>query len=132
MNYEDRLSLVKSYLPDAVGDLVKKHYLEYEDQEGFFSCWVSMDASFEIPDLYIKEFKKRFGIYITSSVEEDIRLVASTVPHFIKAYIDVQEGKIRWPRMVRLVRAMVKEQVEDFGNWCNTVCLSIPDEEEMD
>jgi hypothetical protein len=132
MNYEDRLALVKSYLPGMVAEKVRKSYLEFEDRKGFFVSWLRMDASFDIADMFASEFKKRFGEYITLKVENDIRLVAGMIPNFLKAYVDIQEDELKLGRMCRLVKAFVEEQLEDFGNWCGEVCIGMPDEDEKE
>jgi len=132
MNYEDRLALVKAYLPDMVAEMVKDSYLKFEDRKGFFMCWLQGEASFEIPDMYAGEFKKRFGNYITLKVENDIRLVAGMTRNFLKAYVDIQEDELKLGRMCSLVKAFVEEQLEDFGNWCGEVCLGMPDEDEKE
>ena len=132
MNYEDRLALVKSYLPGMVAAEVKESYLKFEDRKGFFMCWLQAEANFEIADMYASEFKKRFGEYITPKVEDAIRLMGGTIPHFLKAYVDIQEEDLKLGRMCRLVKAFVEEQVEDFGNWCGEVCIAMPDEEEKE
>ena len=130
MNYEDRLALVKYYLPRRVAAAVKESFLKFEDRKGFFVCWLRMDASFEIADMYASEFKKRFGDYITLKIENDIRLVAGMIPHFLKAYIDIQEDAFECrERTCSLVKAFVEEQLEDFGNWCGEVCIAMPDED---
>jgi hypothetical protein len=129
MNYDDRLALVKSYLPGMVAEKVRKTYLEFEDRKGFFMCWLQAEASFDIADMYATEFKKRFGEYITLKIENDIRLVAGMIPNFLKAYVDIQEDELKWGRMCRLVKAFVEEQLEDFDNWCGEVCIGMPDED---
>jgi len=132
MNYEDRLALVKAYLPGMVAEMVKDSYLKFEDRKGFFVSWLRMDASFDIADMYAGEFKKRFGDYITFKIENDIRLVAGMIPNFLKAYVDIQEDELKLGRMCRLVKAFVEEQLDDFGNWCGAVCIGMPDEDETE
>lgn len=132
MNYEDRLALVKSYLPGMVAELVRKHHVEFDDRKGFFMCWLQSDANFDIPEMYAAEFKKRFGEYITLKIENDIRLVAGTISQFLKAYVDIQEDELKLGRMCRLVKAFVEEQLDDFGNWCGEVCIGMPDEDEKE
>ena len=132
MNYEDRLGLVKAYLPRMVAEMVKESYLKFEDRKGFFMFWLQAEASFEIADMYATEFKKRFGNYITLKIENDIRLVAGMIPNFLKAYVDIQEDDLKPGRMFRLVKACVEEQLEDFDNWCGEVCIGMPDEDEKE
>jgi hypothetical protein len=132
MNYDDRLGLVKAYLPGMVAEMVKDSYLKFEDRKGFFMCWLQMEATFEIPDMYAGEFKKRFGNYITLKVENDIRLVAGMTRNFLKAYVDIQEDELKPGRMCHLVKAFVEEQIADFGNWCGEVCIGMPDEDEKE
>jgi hypothetical protein len=129
MNYDDRLALVKAYLPRMVAEKVKKHYVKSDDRNHFFVCWLRMDASFEIADMYASEFKKRFGDYITLKIENDIRLVAGMIPNFLKAYVDIQEDELKLGRMYCLVKAFVEEQLEDFDNWCGEVSIGMPDED---
>ena len=129
MNYEDRLALVKYYLPRRVVAAVKESYLKFEDRKGLFVCWLRADASFEIADMYAGEFKKRFGDYITLKIENDIRLVAGMTCNFLKAYVDIHEDEHNRGRMCRLVKAFVEEQLEDFDNWCGEVCIGMPDED---
>ena len=121
MDYEDRIDLVKANLPDEVGREVRKMYLEYKDREGFFMCWLRMESNAELPDIYIKHFKHRFGEHITSNVEEKIRLVSGTICHALKAYVDTYEDKIVVKKLTEFVKNFVTEQVEDFGNWCEEV-----------
>ena len=133
MNYEDRLALVKYYLPRKVEATVKESFLKFEDRKGFFVSWLRMDASVEIAGMYASEFKKRFGDYITLKIENDIRLAAGTIPNFLKAYIEIQEDAFECrERTCSLVKACVEEQLEDFGNWCGEVCIAMPDEEEKE
>jgi hypothetical protein len=129
MNYEDRLALVKSCLPAMVAEAVRKHHVKSDDRNHFLVCWLRNDASFEIADMYATEFKKRFGEYITLKIENDIRLVAGTIPNFLKAYVDIQEDELKMGRMYCLVKACVEEQLEDFDNWCGEVCVGMPDED---
>jgi hypothetical protein len=129
MNYEDRLALVKACLPGMVAEAVRKNYIKSDECKGFFVCWLRMDASFEIAEMYAEEFKKRFGNYITLKIENDIRLVAGMIPLFLKAYADIQEDELKLGRMCSLLKAFVEEQLEDFGNWCGEVCLAMPDED---
>jgi hypothetical protein len=130
MNYEDRLALVKSYLPGMVAAAVKESSLKFEDRKGFFVSWLRADASFEIADMYAGEFKKRFGEYITLKIENDIRLAAGMIPNFLKAYIEIQDDAFECrERTCSLVKACVEEQLEDFGNWCGEVCIGMPDED---
>jgi hypothetical protein len=136
MNYEDRLALVKAYLPRMVAEAVRKHHVEVDDRKGFFVCWLRKDASYDIADIYASEFKKRFGEYITHKIENDIRLMAGTVPQFLKAYlyIGIQDNDLNLNigRMYRLVCAFVEEQLEDFENWCGETSIGMPDEDEKE
>ena len=132
MNYEDRLALVKLCLPTMVMEAVKKSYLDLENREGFFACWLRMDASYDIADIYAGEFKKQFGDYITMKIENDIRLAAGMIPLFLKAYVDIQEDDLELCRTCSLVKACVEEQLEDFENWCGETSIGMPDEEEND
>lgn len=134
MNYKDRLALVKSCLPRMVAEAVRKHHMESDSRDSFFRCWLQSDAAYDIADIYAGEFKKRFGDYITMKIENDIRLMAGTIPQFLKAYlhIGIQDNDINLNvgRMFRLVCAFVEEQLEDFENWCGEACLAMPNEEE--
>ena len=132
MNYEDRLALVKAYLPRRVAAAVRKHHMESDSRNHFLMCWLQGEASFEIADMYVGEFKKRFGDYITLKIENDIRLVAGMTRNFLKAYVDIQEDELKLGRMCSLVKAFVEEQLDDFGNWCGEVCLAMPDEDEKE
>jgi hypothetical protein len=133
MNYEDRLALVKYYLPRRVVAAVKESYLKFEDRKGLFVCWLRANASFEIADMYATEFKKRFGDYITLKIENDIRLVAGMTCNFLKAYVDIQDDAFECrERTCSLVKALVEEQIEDFGNWCGEVCIGMSDEDEKE
>jgi hypothetical protein len=132
MNYEDRLALVKAYLPWMVAEAVRKHHVKSDDRNHFLMCWLQAEASFEIADMYATEFKKRFGEYITLKIENDIRLVAGMIPNFLKAYVDIQEDELKMGRMYCLVKACVEEQLDDFGNWCGEVCIGMPDEDEKE
>jgi len=125
MDYEDRIDLVKANLPDEVSRKVRKMYLEYQDREGFFMCWLQMESNAELPDIYVNHFKHRFGEYITADVEQTIRLVSGTICHVLKAYVDTYEDKIILKKLTDFVRNFVTEQVEDFGNWCEEVCQAI-------
>jgi hypothetical protein len=125
MNYQDRLALVKSSLPGMVADAVKDSYLKYEDRKDLFMCWLQVEAAYEIAEMYVREFKTRFGYHITPYTEKEIRLVAGMTPHFLKVYVDIHEDELKPGRMCRLVKAFVEEQVEDFGNWCGEVCLAM-------
>jgi hypothetical protein len=125
MDYEDRIDLVKANLPDEVSRRVGKMYLEYKDRDGFFMCWIQMDSNAELPDIYVGEFKRRFGEHITSNIEQTIRLVAGTMCHALKAYVDTYEDKIVVKKLTEFVRNFVTEQVEDFGNWCEEVCQAM-------
>jgi hypothetical protein len=128
------MALVKSYLPRMVAEAVRKHHMESDNRNGFFLCWLRVDAGYDIPDIYVGEFKKRFGDYITPKIENDIRLMAGTVPQFLKAYlhIGIQDNdlNLNLGRMYRLVCAFVEEQLEDFENWYSETCLGMPDEED--
>ena len=134
MNYKDRLALVKSYLPRMVAEAVRKHHMESDNHSGFFIYWLQGDASYDIADIYAGEFKKRFGDYITIKIENDIRLMAGTIPQFLKAYLHIgirdNDINLNVGRMFRLVCAFVEEQLEDFENWCGEACLAMPNEEE--
>jgi hypothetical protein len=134
MNYKNCMALVKSYLPSMVAKTVRNHHMESDNRNGFFLCWLRVDAGYDIADIYVGEFKKRFGDYITPKIENDIRLMAGTVPQFLKAYvhIGIQDNDLNLPRMCRLVCAFVEEQLEDFENWYSETCLGMPDEEEND
>jgi len=129
MNYDDRLALVKSYLPGMVADAVRKHHVKSDDRNHFLICWLQGEGSFEIADMYAGEFKKRFGQYITLKIENDIRLVAGMTCNFLKAYVDIHEDELKLGRMCSLVKACVEEQLEDFDNWCGEVCIGMPDED---
>ena len=106
--------------------------MESDNHSGFFIYWLQGDASYDIADIYAGEFKKRFGDYITIKIENDIRLMAGTIPQFLKAYLNngIQEDDLNLGRMCRLVWAFVEEQLEDFENWCGEACLAMPNEEE--
>ena len=106
--------------------------MESDNRNGFFLCWLRVDAGYDIADIYVGEFKKRFGDYITPKIEKDIRLMAGTIPQFLKAYvhIGIQDNDLNLPRMCRLVCAFVEEQLEDFENWYSETCLGMPDEDE--
>jgi len=130
MNYGDRLALVKAYLPWMVAEKVRKHHSKSDDSNHFLVCWLRMDASFEIADMYAGEFKKRFGDYITLKIENDIRLVAGMTCNFLKAYVDIHEDELKVGRMCSLVKACVEEQLEDFENWCGQAALGMPDDED--
>ena len=134
MNYKNCLELVKSYLPRMVTEEVRKHYTETDNRDRFFLCWLQKDAAYDIADIYAGEFKKRFGDYITMKIENDIRLMAGTIPQFLKTYlhIGIQDNDLNLGRMCRLVWAFVEEQLEDFENWYSETCLGMPDEEEND
>jgi len=129
MNYDDRLALVKAYLPWMVAEAVRKHHVEFDDRKGFFVSWLRKDASFDIADMYASEFKKRFGEYITDKIENDIRLVAGMIPNFLKAYVNIHEDELKMGRMCSLVKACVEEQLDDFDNWCGETALGMPDED---
>ena len=105
--------------------------MEADSRDGFFLCWLQSDASYDIADMYAGEFKKRFGDYITMKIENDIRLMAGTIPQFLKAYlhIAIQDSDLNLPRMCRIVWAFVEEQLEDFENWCGETSLAMPNEE---
>jgi hypothetical protein len=115
-----------------VAEAVRKHHMETDNRDRFFLCWLQRDAAYDIADIYAGEFKKRFGDYITMKIENDIRLMAGTVPQFLKAYLHngIQEDDLNLGRMCRLVWAFVEEQLEDFENWCGEACIAMPDEEE--
>ena len=122
---------MKSYLPRMVAEAVRKHHMEADSRDGFFLCWLKRDAAYDIADMYVGEFKKRFGDYITPKIENDIRLMAGTIPQFLKAYvhIGIQDNDLNLPRMCRLVWAFVEEQLEDFENWCGETSIAMPDED---
>jgi len=130
MNYDDRLALVKYYLPRKVAAAVKESYLKFENRKGFFVSWLRMDASYDIADIYASEFKKRFGEYITHKIENDIRLVAGMTCIFLKAYVDIHEDDLKLGRMCSLVKACVEEQLEDFENWCGETSIAMSDDED--
>ena len=130
MNYEDRLALVKAYLPWMVAEAVRKHHVKSDDRNHFLICWLRMDASFEIADMYAGEFKKRFGDYITLKIENDIRLVAGMTCNFLKEYVDIHEDELKVGRMCSLVKACVEEQLEDFENWCGETSIAMSDDED--
>lgn len=136
MNYKNCLALVKSYLPRMVAEAVRKHHMETDNRDRFFLCWLQRDAAYDIADIYAGEFKKRFGDYITMKIENDIRLMAGTVPQFLKAYlhIGIQDNdlNLNLGRMYRLVCAFVEEQLEDFENWCGETSIGMSDDEEND
>jgi heat shock protein HslJ len=129
MNYEDRLALVKAYLPDMVASAVRKHHVKSDDRNHFLVCWLQAEANFEIADMYASEFKKRFGEYITHKIENDIRLVAGMTCNFLKAYVDIQEDDLKIGRMYCLVKACVEEQLADFDNWCGETALGMPNDD---
>jgi hypothetical protein len=130
MNYEDRLALVKYYLPRKVEAMVKGSFLKFEDRKGLFVCWLRANASFEIADMYASEFKKRFGEYITMKIENDIRLAAGMTCIFLKAYVDIHEDELKLGRMCSLVKACVEEQLEDFEDWCGETSIAMSDDED--
>jgi len=131
MNYDDRLALVKYYLPRMVAEKVRKSYLEFENRKGLFVSWLRANASFEIADMYASEFKKRFGEYITMKIENDIRLAAGTIPNFLKAYLEIQDDAFECrERTCSLVKACVEEQLEDFENWCGETSIAMSDDED--
>jgi hypothetical protein len=132
MNYKNCMALVKSYLPSMVTKTVRNHHMESDNRNGFFLCWLRVDAGYDIADIYVGEFKKRFGDYITPKIENDIRLMAGTIPQFLKAYvhIGIQEDDLNLGRMCRLVWAFVEEQLEDFENWYSETCLGMPNDED--
>uniref|UniRef100_A0A6C0B5I4 Uncharacterized protein n=1 Tax=viral metagenome TaxID=1070528 RepID=A0A6C0B5I4_9ZZZZ len=130
MNYEDRLALVKAYLPWMVAEAVRKHHVEVDDRKGFFVSWLRKDASYDIADIYASEFKKRFGEYITHKIENDIRLVAGMTCIFLRAYVDIHEDELKLGRMCSLVKACVEEQLEDFENWCGETSIAMSDDED--
>jgi len=119
-----------------VTEEVRKHYTETDNRDRFFLCWIQRDAAYDIADIYAGEFKKRFGDYITMKIENDIRLMAGTVPQFLKAYlhIGIQDNdlNLNLGRMYRLVCAFVEEQLEDFENWCGETSIGMSDDEEND
>jgi len=130
MNYDDRLALVKAYLPGMVAEAVRKHHSKSDDSNHFLICWLRKDAGYDIADIYASEFKKRFGEYITHKIENDIRLVAGMTCIFLKAYVDIQEDDLKMGRMCSLVKACVEEQLEDFENWCGETSIAMSDDED--
>jgi hypothetical protein len=121
MNYDECIELVKATLPEKVSMEVRRVYLEYKDRDGFFMSWIQMDSPAELPDIYVGEFKRRFGEPITSNVEQTIRLIAGTMCHALKAYVDTYGDKIVLKKLTEFVKNFVGEQVGDFSNWCDEV-----------
>lgn len=125
MNYGDCIELVKATLPEKVSTEVIRFYLEYKDRDGFFMYWIQMDSNWRLPDIYVGEFKHRFGEHITSNVEQTIRLVAGTMCHALNAYVETYGDKIVLKKLTEFVKNFVSEQVRDFSSWCEEVCMAM-------
>jgi hypothetical protein len=124
--YEDKLERVKFILPDEVCKMIRGYkrsgYLQFEAQDPH-----------ELFDVYSRVFKEEFGEYITPTVEEKLVLAATAVGHLVVAHLNLNLDQ-NIDECLKLVKAFVERQIDDFGNWCDEVVLRmpIPDEELME
>jgi len=121
MSYEDCLENVKSKLVKFTETTIK------ENQDGHFDQWIDVDCGREFGHKYTATFKEFFGENVTN---EDIDIIFTTgnqVGFLLRALVESNIGEAK---MLKVVKYFVSAQIEDFGNWCGSVCLRMYDSED--
>jgi hypothetical protein len=128
MSYEDCLEKVKTKIVELTEKKIKES-LEAHAYPEMFQCWVQVDSDHEFGFLFVNTFKEFFGSNILQSDEHIIWQHGKQMAHLLQSMIDTG---IKQKTMVKLAKSFVSDQVTDFGNWCDSVCIRMDSESEED
>lgn len=124
MSYEDCLEKVKTKIVKLTEKKIKESL-----EEHMFQCWIQMNSDHEFGFLFVKTFKEFFGSNIHEKDETIIWQHGKQMAHLLQAMLDIDIGQ---QTMVKLAKSFVSDQVGDFGNWCDDVCIRMDCESEED
>jgi hypothetical protein len=128
MSYEDCLEKVKTKIAELTEKKIKES-LEEHSFPDMFQCWIQMDSDHEFGFLFVKTFKEFFGSNIYKKDETIIRQHGKQMGHLLQAMLD---SDINQKTMINLAKSFVLDQVGDFGNWCDDVCIRMECESDED
>lgn len=128
MTYEESLEKAKTKIIELTEKKIRESLKEHSFPD-MFSCWIRMDSDHEFGFLFIKTFKEFFGSNIHEKDETIIWEHGKQMAHLLQAMLD---SDINQKTMIKLAKSFVSDQVGDFGNWCDDVCIRMGCETEED
>jgi hypothetical protein len=128
MRYEECLQRVKTKIVELTEKKIRESLEEHVYPE-MFQCWIQADSDHEFGFLFVSTFKEFFGSNILQTEEHIIWHSGKQMAHLLQAMIDTG---INQKTMIKLAKSFVSDQVTDFGNWCEDVCIRMDCESEED
>lgn len=128
MSYEDCLEKVKTKIIELTEKKIKESLQEHAYPE-MFQCWVQVDSEHEFGDLFVSTFKEFFGSNILKTEEDIIWHSGKQMAHLLQSSMDTGISR---KTMIKLAKSFVSDQVTDFGNWCDGVCIRMYSKSEED
>ena len=124
MSYEDCLEKVKTKIVELTEKKIRESL-----EEPMFQCWIQMDCDHEFGFLFVRTFKEFFGSNIHEKDETIIWHYGKQMAHLLQSMMDTG---INQKIMIKLAKSFVSDQVNDFGNWCDDVCIRMDSESSED
>lgn len=128
MSYEDCLEKVKTKIVEITEKKIRESLEELAYPE-MFQCWIQADSDHEFGFLFVNTFKEFFGSNILHTEEDIIWQYGKQMAHLLQAMMDTG---INQKTMIKLAKSFVSDQVTDFGNWCDDVCIRMDYESEKE
>jgi len=119
MTYEERFKIVRDHLISYTKEKITSRY-NYCNE---FFMW-SYSA---IKEEYVRAFKEQFEHYMTKENEALIWFAAYNIGVSVRAYIN-SHPEYKLEDLVEFVENFVKDQLDDFDNWCDDISQAMYEE----
>jgi len=117
MSYEEKFERVRKIITEKVLRIVKEYY-----ESGYFDF--EIDDPHSIWEMYIDEFKKEFGSFVTERVEDALFMAGKMLGFAVQAH-RTTTSNFNVKKLIDYVRTFVELQFHDFDNWCDDISISM-------
>jgi hypothetical protein len=121
MSYEVKFEYVRVNLIEHCLNRVKNNW------ERGFDMWLMCEADMAFGDAYQVKFKEEFNDYINSDTESLLWFAGKNIVFAISGFM-AYKNDATLHEVLDFTEKFITAQLNDFGNWCDDIMISIPDD----